>query len=111
MSKEEKKAIERLHKRIKDNENYEINQVWLTDDVHAVNILLNLIEKQNKVINLMAEQIDKYKEIIDDLSEGDIDCFIPDTYSNIDDCVKKKTCAGCIKEYFYKKVEEENNEV
>ena len=31
LSEEEKEAIERLEKRIKDNEDYKTTQVWLTD--------------------------------------------------------------------------------
>lgn len=48
LSEEEKKAIERLQKRLKDNENYKTTQVWLTDDVVAVNTVLNLITKLQK---------------------------------------------------------------
>lgn len=32
MNEEEKNVIERLRKRIKDNEDYKTTQVWLTDD-------------------------------------------------------------------------------
>ena len=62
LSEEEKKAIERLNKRIKDNEDYKTTQVWLTDDVSAVYTVLNMLkekdkemEKKNRIIDLMAE--------------------------------------------------------
>ena len=48
LSEEEKKAIERLEKRIKDNEDYKTTQVWLTDDIVAVDTVLNLIAKLQK---------------------------------------------------------------
>lgn len=48
LSKEEEEAIKRLEKRIKDNENYTLTQVWLTDDVVATNIVLKLITKLQK---------------------------------------------------------------
>ena len=48
LSEEEKKAIERLEKRIKDNEDYKTTQVWLTDDIVAVDTVLNLITKLQK---------------------------------------------------------------
>lgn len=78
MTKEQGKAIERLEKRIKDNEDYKTTQVWLTDDVSAVYTVLNMlkdlqrknkrltqtnksykgiISKQNRQINLMAMQL------------------------------------------------------
>ena len=62
LSEEEKKAIERLKERINDSEDYKTVQVWLTDDVVAVNTVLNLIiklqkenEEKDKQIDLMAE--------------------------------------------------------
>ena len=63
--------------------------------------------KQESIIDKMAEQLEKCKNEIDVLSEGNIDCFIPNEYSNIDDCIKKPTCKECIKEYFKKEVEKE----
>lgn len=56
-SEEEKEAIERIQKRIKDNEDYSTNQVWLTEDVRCARVLLNLIQKQSKIIDKMAEEI------------------------------------------------------
>lgn len=64
LSEEEKKAIERLEKRIKDNEDYKTTQVWLTDDIVAVDTVLNLItklqkenEEKDKIIDLMADKL------------------------------------------------------
>ena len=64
LSEEEKKAIERLEKRIKDNEDYKTTQVWLTDDIVAVDTVLNLItklqkenEEKDKQIDLMADEL------------------------------------------------------
>ena len=48
MTNDEKKAIERLEKRIKDNEDYKTTQVWLTDDVVAASTVLNFITKLQK---------------------------------------------------------------
>ena len=61
MTKEEEKAIERLKKRIKDNENYKMTQVWLTDDVSAVYTVLNMLKK-------MKTQEENYKNLIADVS-------------------------------------------
>ena len=65
MTKEEE-AIERLEKRIKDNEDYKTTQVWLTDDVSAVYTVLNMLKdlqreniQKDKQIDLMAEFIEK----------------------------------------------------
>lgn len=63
LSEEEKKAIERLNERINDSEDYKTVQVWLTDDVVAVNTVLNLItklQKENeelKAINLKCKEL------------------------------------------------------
>ena len=58
LSEEEKKAIERLEKRIKDNEDYKTTQVWLTDDIVAVDTVLNLITKLQKENEEKDKQID-----------------------------------------------------
>ncbi len=56
------------------------------------------IEKKDKIIDLMAEQLAKLRE------DGREDCFIN---QDINVCVTKyKTCEKCIKQYFEKKVEE-----
>ena len=63
LSEEEKKAIERLEKRIKDNEDYKTTQVWLTDDIVAVDTVLNLITKLQKENEEKDKQIAKYEKI------------------------------------------------
>ena len=77
LSKEEEEAIKRLEKRIKDDENYTLTQVWLTDDVVATNIVLKLItklqkeneEKDKEILNLKNE-INKAWEEWNDLEQG-----------------------------------------
>lgn len=61
MTKEQEEAIERLEKRIKDNEDYKTTQVWLTDDVSAVYTALNIIKD-------MKVQEENYKNLIADVS-------------------------------------------
>lgn len=56
-SEEEKEAIERIQKRIKDNEDYSTNQVWLTEDVRCARTVLNLIQKQEEEIKELKEDI------------------------------------------------------
>lgn len=50
MTNEQREAINRLEKRIKDNEDYKTTQVWLTDDVVATQIVLSLIKEQQEEI-------------------------------------------------------------
>ena len=88
MSEEEKKAIEELDKVRKDN------YFLFCDDIR---IVLNLIEKQDKIIDLMAEYIHLYTLI----GEEDVYCF------KVNDCEVvggSKSCFDCVKEYFRKKV-------
>ena len=56
MTSEQEKAIKRLEKRIKDNEDYKTTQVWLTDDVSAVYTILNMLKERDK-------EIEKYKSL------------------------------------------------
>lgn len=56
MTDEQEKAIKRLEKRIKDNEDYKTTQVWLTDDVMATQTVLSLIKEQEA-------EIKKYKAL------------------------------------------------
>ena len=58
------------------------------DFLIAIDIALNLIQKQDKIIDKMAEQLVKET----DLRGLDEDCFIPREYSSIDDCSKKQSC-------------------
>lgn len=61
---------------------------------------------KDKVIDLMAEKLRDLKDDIDTLHEGEIDCFIPKDFCNINGCAKYKDCADCIKEYYFNKVKE-----
>ena len=61
MTSEQEKAIKRLEKRIKDNEDYKTTQVWLTDDVSAVYTVLNMLKENS-------EEIKNYKKRNKDLS-------------------------------------------
>ena len=105
LSEEEKEAIERLEKRIKDNEDYKTTQVWLTDDVSAVYTVLNMLKdlqreniQKDKQIDLMAEYISKI-DIEEDV------CMKNKT--NPDWCNEDHTkCKDCIKQYFERKSEE-----
>ena len=97
MNKEEEEIIKRVME--------EFNNAG--DFLIAIDIVLNQIQKQEKIIDKMAEQLEKCKNEIDVLSEGNIDCFIPNEYSHIDDCIKKPTCKECIKKYFKKEVEKD----
>lgn len=99
LSEEEKKAIERLEKRIKDNEDYKTTQVWLTDDIVAVDTVLNLItklqkenEEKDKQIDLMAEYINEI-DVSEDICEERTMC--------------DEDCEECIKQYFAELVEKE----
>lgn len=112
LNDKEKKAIEML-KRIDvkfllngsiEQSNFIINEA---DKINNnIEITLKLIQKQERVIDEMAKQLVSYNEEIDILSEGEKDCFIPNTFSDIDDCVKCISCKDCIKQYFYRKVKE-----
>ena len=100
MNEEEKNNyIKPIGETLQDKINYYQNKVFE---------LNKLLEKKNAVIDKMAEQLEKCKNEIDCLTEGDEDCFIPEEFSNIDDCVKYKTCKHCIKDYFTNLVEKEN---
>ena len=66
LSEEEKKAIERLKERINDSEDYRTVQVWLTDDVVAVNTVLNLTTKLQKENEEKDKEIKKYKNMIEE---------------------------------------------
>lgn len=58
-SEEEKEAIERFKRKIKraDIDIMKFSDVYTTLDIHNLRILLNLIQKQSKVIDKMAEEI------------------------------------------------------
>lgn len=58
--------------------------------------LNKIIKEKDKQIDLMAKQID----ILMNTNNEELDCFIPTDFSNINDCVKKKSCEDCIKNFF-----------
>lgn len=118
LSEEEKEAIERLEKRIKDNEDYKTTQVWLTDDIAAVDTVLNLItklqkenkyihkelDKQQTTINNYAKENEEKNKQIDLMAEyidGDDTSLANYLYRKNGKCNKKM-----IKQYFERKVEE-----
>jgi hypothetical protein len=97
MSEEEKKAIKNLQEVAeKGIDIYEEINVMENED--AIRIVLNLIEKQEKVIDEMFLYIDEFTDI------DEVDCEFQqlNNVKCIDDCEK------CMKEFFYRKVE--NNE-
>lgn len=136
LSKEEEEAIKRLEKRIKDNENYTLMQVWLTDDVVATNIVLKLItklqkenehlQKENKKLNeelnkennrcMILANNDKFKEqVIDLMAEhivssaivDDTVCAIKcDCETDINEDCTQEKMMKCTKQYFERKVED-----
>lgn len=99
LSEEEKKAIERLKQRVDDNEDYKTVQVWLTDDVVAVNTILNLITNLQKENEEKDKQMDLAVEMIHNLSE-----YHPsDNEFCKEICIKEDIdCIDCIKQYFEK---------
>lgn len=57
--------IKRLEKRIKDTEDYNTNQVWLTDDVYAVKKVINRVKELEEELDrqINAREIEeKYVE-------------------------------------------------
>ena len=113
MNEEEKKAIVELkhyanittHWKQEEFTDSEIdNYIKLT--LNYISKLRKELDKKDKVINEISEKLYKLKIKLElnDLLE---DCFIPREFSDINNCIKTD-CKECIKEYFYKKVEEEN---
>lgn len=100
MSEEEKKAIKNLTEIIElieeeiNNNNKNTTAILDIKDLKSLKIVLNLIEKNNKEINLMA------KYIGDNISEE----HCKKTIGN-GKCKKYGQCLDCIKECFEKKVE------
>lgn len=68
------------------------NYIWLNDDG-----LLNLLEKKDKIIDLMVEE---FKKIFSEGEPCDLDHEM--------ECKKYKECKDCIKQYFERKVENGN---
>lgn len=104
LSEGEKKAIELLED-IKNN-SWTTKYIMSSDSKNA-DILLNLItklqkeiEKKNKVIDLIAKMINTH-DIYDDI------CGQFGKNKDCSDFTNEELCIDCIKQYFYRKVEEE----
>lgn len=97
LSDEEKEAIEYI-KNCLDNE-YNFKNATRQKDKKAYNIILNLIEKQDKIINEMAEFIEDEMTVDEFCKEKN--CYA-DEYIN-GHCQK---CLKCIIKFYSKKVGE-----
>lgn len=118
LSEEEKKAIKLIKQYRKEIKDGDIKPIFILDtainlitklqkeneilkrafDKQTADMSNNLLELQqkDKQIDLMAKQID----ILMNTNNEELDCFIPTDFSNINDCVKKKSCEDCIKNFF-----------
>lgn len=69
ISKEEiKESKKRLQKRYDTAEDYTINQVFLTDDIHSIGILLKYIEKlETREKNLTWNLVNDKQELTEEL--------------------------------------------
>lgn len=129
MTSEQEKAIKRLEKRIKDNEDYKTTQVWLTDDVSAVYTVLNMLKekeaeieklkkdfkivdeecsrlerkeaKQDKIIEVMTLFMSNL-DIDEEICKHQVQAFC----DNKPEGVTLDVCAKCIKQYFEKQAKE-----
>lgn len=74
LNKEEiEKAKERLQKRCDKAEDYTIDQVFLTDDIHAIEVILQCIDqletREQKLIDKVEERISDVEKCYNDLIE------------------------------------------
>ena len=136
MTSEQEKAIKRLEKRIKDNEDYKTTQVWLTDDVSAVYTVLNMLKENseeiknykkrnkdlsNQILMLYKEQdnnaariekknaeIEKKDKIIDLMANSFAEegFYSEHCQTLIDNEICPNDCDKCVKQYFERKSEE-----
>lgn len=113
MTKEQGKAIERLEKRIKDNEDYKTTQVWLTDDVSAVYTVLNMLKEKDREIEKKDNAVRKIIKRLDNDIERIAKSKAENNWDDYRRCRLKayKTKTREIKEYieeqyFERKVEE-----
>ena len=88
----EEEAMERVEKYIKSFNGNALDCV-------AIGTVLTLLEKKDKIIDLMAEWVEKHIKYYDE--DG---CYC-EVEKNI--CNKNIECEYCIKQYFEKKVEED----
>lgn len=110
MNEKEKKAIEKLKQTTQQCHNSK--ECWENEscpdcyveveDILAIDTILNLIDKQNKVIDEMARMINSY-DIDEDL------CRQTGTNPTCNDFEDPEMCINCIKQYFIRKVEEDDN--
>ena len=71
-----------------------------------ITTILNLIEKQEEIIQAMAGKISEYKDYLEGIPEDDMwheKCFL---YNKISDCYAYNDCEECIIEFYSKKVGE-----
>lgn len=126
MTKEQKKAIGRLHGLLVTDFNYsghtESGAYWqhsisFRKDhkyyADAIETVLSMLEEKDKEIETLTRQRDYYKarynelsKIVDSMAKhiyilGDYACLYEECDDNMD-----RECEDCIKEYFYKKVKE-----
>lgn len=104
MSEEEKEAIKFIQGEIKDLLNdieyyKDYQNIIEKEEVHLKQTLLNLINKQQKVIDLMADVLNDF-----DYDKQCEECHTDICSASVDGTEYAK----CIKEHFYKKVEKEN---
>ena len=96
------KYIEELEQIKGMKESIELAGMKVTDFYKAIETgeqLKQENKKLNKMIDEMAKELDKLQD------ELFTKCFIPQKYSNINDCARKRSCVECIKQYFKEKVE------
>lgn len=95
-------AKEMLIKLTKDN-----ISLAFQDEIEAIDTVLNELEEQtnaNKELNKeVCTYLDMIKEMAEYIAGLDVD---EDICKNIEHCAdERKLCSECIKEYFYKKIE------
>ncbi len=64
----------------------------------AIELALNLLEKKDKIIDLIVKELYKKAHI-------STKCYLQ---KSIEECMKHKNCYECIKQYFERKVENGN---
>ena len=103
MSEEEKEAIEFLKKRINEWKKYTKRENETTYD----DVVLNLIEKQQKEIEKKDKIIDLMAKYIEDELTVDEFCSKENCYADNYEDGHCQKCLNCMKQYFERKVEEE----
>ena len=102
MTVEEKETIEKLEYYV---ENIEMHNFEKTEGFKYIKTALNLIQKQEKIIDKMAEWIyEKFKERPMTVSKA----FNHNVclWEECDDINREVNCDYCIKQYFERRVEE-----